>query len=68
MESFNLKKLNNVEVKEKYLIEVSNRFAALEDLDTTNNKQTNSMVRVRERTIPTERPPLVGEVIANFCG
>jgi hypothetical protein len=28
----------------------------------------NSMVGVRERTIPTERPPLVGEVIANFCG
>jgi hypothetical protein len=27
----------------------------------------NSMVWVRERTIPTERPPLVGEVIANFC-
>jgi hypothetical protein len=27
----------------------------------------NSMVCVRERTIPTERPPLV-EVIANFCG
>jgi hypothetical protein len=27
-----------------------------------------SMVWVRERTIPTERPPLVGEVIANFCG
>jgi hypothetical protein len=23
---------------------------------------------VYERTIPTERPPLVGEVIANFCG
>jgi hypothetical protein len=23
---------------------------------------------VRERTIPTERPPLVGEVNANFCG
>jgi hypothetical protein len=22
----------------------------------------------RERTIPTERPPLVGEVIANICG
>jgi hypothetical protein len=30
--------------------------------------KTNSMVWVRERTIPTERPPLVGEVIANFCG
>jgi hypothetical protein len=28
----------------------------------------NSMVWVRERTIPTERPPLVGEVIANFWG
>jgi hypothetical protein len=28
----------------------------------------NSMVRVSEQTIPTERPPLVGEVIANFCG
>jgi hypothetical protein len=26
------------------------------------------MVWVRERTIPTDRPPLVGEVIANFCG
>jgi hypothetical protein len=26
------------------------------------------MVWVRERTIPTERPPLVGEVIANLCG
>jgi hypothetical protein len=26
------------------------------------------MVWVHERTIPTERPPLVGEVIANFCG
>jgi hypothetical protein len=30
-------------------------------------KKLNSMVWVRERTIPTERPPLVGEVIANFC-
>jgi hypothetical protein len=31
-------------------------------------KKKNSMVWVRERTIPIERPPLVGEVIANFCG
>jgi hypothetical protein len=31
-------------------------------------QKLNSMVWVRERTIPTERPPLVGEVIANFCG
>jgi hypothetical protein len=28
----------------------------------------NSVAYVRERTIPTERPPLVGEVSANFCG
>jgi hypothetical protein len=32
MERFNLK-LNEVEGKEKYCVEVSNRFAALEDLD-----------------------------------
>jgi hypothetical protein len=25
-------------------------------------------ILVRKRTIPTERPPLVGEVSANFCG
>jgi hypothetical protein len=29
---------------------------------------TNSVALVRERTIPTERPPFVGEVSANFCG
>jgi hypothetical protein len=34
MERFNLKKLNDVEGKEKFRVEVSNRFAALEDLDT----------------------------------
>jgi hypothetical protein len=33
MERFNLKKLNEVEVKEQFCVEVSNRFAALEDLD-----------------------------------
>jgi hypothetical protein len=26
------------------------------------------MVLVRERTILSERPPLVGEISANFCG
>jgi hypothetical protein len=34
MERFNLKYLNEVEGKEQYRVEVSNRFAALEDLDT----------------------------------
>jgi len=28
----------------------------------------NSVVLIRERTIPTERPPPLGEVSANFCG
>jgi len=31
-------------------------------------KKLNSVALVRERTIPTERPPQVGEVSANFCG
>jgi hypothetical protein len=34
MERFNLKKLNDVEGKEHFRVEVSNRFAASEDLDT----------------------------------
>jgi hypothetical protein len=33
-ERFNLKKLNDVEGKEQFCVEVSNRFAAWEDLDT----------------------------------
>jgi hypothetical protein len=31
-----------------------------------NNLKKNSMVWVRERTMPTERPPFFGEVIAKF--
>jgi hypothetical protein len=33
LERFDLKKLSDVEVKEKYQVEISNRFAALESLD-----------------------------------
>jgi hypothetical protein len=33
MDRFNLKKLNDVEGKEQYRVEISNRFAALENLD-----------------------------------
>jgi hypothetical protein len=33
-----------------------------------SKKKINSMVWVRKRTISTERPPLAGEVTANFCG
>ena len=31
-------------------------------------EKKNSVALVRKRTIPTERPPPVGEVSANFCG
>jgi hypothetical protein len=31
-----------------------------------NSKANNSLALVRERTIPTGRPPLVGEVSTNF--
>jgi hypothetical protein len=34
MERFNPRKLSEVRGKEQYHVEVSNRFAALEDLDT----------------------------------
>jgi hypothetical protein len=40
MERFNLKKLNYVQGKEQLCVEVSNRFAALEDLDA--EAETNS--------------------------
>jgi hypothetical protein len=33
-----------------------------------NNNNKNSVALVRERTVPTKRPLLVGEVSANFCG
>jgi hypothetical protein len=34
MERFSLKKLNGVESKEQYRVEISDRFAALENLDS----------------------------------
>jgi hypothetical protein len=34
MERFNLKKLNEVEGKQQYRVEISSRFAALENFDT----------------------------------
>jgi hypothetical protein len=33
-----------------------------------NEEKTNSVALVRMRTIPTERPQLVGEVSTNFSG
>jgi hypothetical protein len=31
-------------------------------------QDSNKQVPWPERTIPTERPPLIGKVSANFCG
>jgi hypothetical protein len=36
--------------------------------NNNNNNNNSSVALVRKRTIPTERPPLVGEVSTNFCG
>jgi hypothetical protein len=41
MERFSLKKLNNAEGKDNYLVEVSNRFAALEDVDVKMDINTD---------------------------
>jgi hypothetical protein len=38
------------------------------DLDDILLPISYSVSLVRQRTIPTERPPLVGEVSANFSG
>jgi hypothetical protein len=43
-------------------------FEQMETLLNLLTTKKNSMAWVRELTIPTERPPLVGEVSANFSG
>jgi len=45
---------------------LSNRLPILYIVRENNEK--NSVALVRTRTIPTERPPPVGEVSANFYG
>jgi hypothetical protein len=50
-------------VKFKYKMSVFNGA-----LPTTKTNKQNTVAWVREWTITTERPPLVGEVSANFCG
>jgi hypothetical protein len=39
-----------------------------QSINMKKNKEKNSVALVRERTIPTERLPLAGEVNANFYG
>jgi hypothetical protein len=38
-----------------------------DDNNNNNNNNNNSVALDRDQTIPTELPPLVGEVSANFA-
>jgi hypothetical protein len=42
--------------------------AVTSNIFNTTVIKLNSVALVCERTIPTERPPIVGEVSAKFCG
>jgi hypothetical protein len=46
----------------------SNGHGYMDPRYTITETKQNSVALVRKRTIPTERPPLVGEVSANLCG
>jgi hypothetical protein len=49
MDRFNLMKLNEVEGKEKYRVDISNRFTALKDMDT--EVQINSTWKIIRENI-----------------
>ena len=44
------------------------RVACLKLLYKFTKTKLNSVALVRERTIPTERPPPVGEIVPTFAG
>jgi hypothetical protein len=48
LERFDLKKLDNIEVKVRYQVEISNRFAALESIDESFD--INNAWEVLEKT------------------
>jgi hypothetical protein len=43
-------------------------YKLFNEADIIKKTKLNSVALVRKRTIPTERPPLVGEISYNFCG
>jgi hypothetical protein len=53
--------------EKKYVEQCASHHNKIRNFVKQNKETTNSMVWVHERTIPTERTPLVCEVIANFC-
>jgi hypothetical protein len=46
MESFNLKKMNEVEGKEQYRVPISNSFEVLENIDTEVDRLCGLVVKV----------------------
>jgi hypothetical protein len=60
------------DIRNAYKVLVGNlkRRDSLGDIGALNihMHKLNSVVLVRKQTLPTERPPLAGEVNANFCG
>jgi hypothetical protein len=63
MEKFNLKKLNEVEGKEQYRVEISNRFAAMENLDTEVDNRATGIIKHK---FPTCFGILSQRVLSNF--
>jgi len=58
-------------LSEKFLIVRRTERDMVKNVNRYSRKlsvKLNSVALVRERTIPTERPPPVGKVRANFCG
>ena len=62
-ERFNLRKLNELEVKEKYQIELTSRFEALENLDV--DKDVNrAWENIKENTKPQLKEPRAARIDA----
>jgi len=66
MERINLKKLNDVEVKEQYQVKISNRFAAVENLDDDDSdsddvdiSRTWESIRENKKALATENLKLL---------
>jgi hypothetical protein len=59
LERFDLKRLDDVEVKEKYQVEISNRFAALESLDESFDI-INDWESIREISRP--QPKIIWDI------
>jgi hypothetical protein len=60
--------LRNVHIKIRILADSGGLHSAFVTSALNVNTKLNSTALVCERSTPTERPPLVGEIGANFCG